>query len=81
MVAGILDAVLIQILPPPPAEVAGLAGTEFSLPGAQELESALYRKRVFYHEGVVVQLLTRDVYHAGSSVTESRQGVARSRGG
>ena len=67
VIAGVLDAVAVQVLPPAASEVARISGTRLRLAVLEQLELALHRERIVGDEGFVVEPLTRDVDDAGGS--------------
>src|SRR5688572_23994707 len=73
MIGGIHDAVCICIFPPAPTQVTRVTRTKLRGPGYDLLKATLERQRVFYHECIVVQTLTGNIYNTRGLIAASRR--------
>src|SRR5688572_3248943 len=65
MIALVLYAVLIEILPPAAAEIARVARTKFRDAVHEQLKLSVHRQRILHDESVVVKALARHENGAG----------------
>src|SRR5688572_1743716 len=72
MIGGIHDAIFICIFPPAPTQVTRVTRAKLRGPRYDLLKATPERQRVFYHECIIVQTLTGDIYNTRDLITTSR---------